>query len=127
MAHIPNEVHERIKKLREAINRYRYLYHVEDTEEISADALDALKHELVQIEEKYPELVASDSPTQRVSGKPTEEFPNVKHRLPMLSLDNTYSEEEVLAWDKRVDKGLSGEKREYVVEPKIDGVSLSLT
>jgi DNA ligase (NAD+) len=120
-------IQKEIEQLRAEINRHDTLYYVRSRPEISDAEYDRLMKRLQALEEAHPELVTPDSPTQRVSGKPTEEFPNVRHRTPMLSLDNTYSPEEVLAWDKRVDRGLSGENRQYVVEPKIDGVSLSLT
>lgn len=121
------KIRKEIDRLRAEIDRHDTLYYVRNQPEISDTEYDRLMKRLQALEEAHPDLITPDSPTQRVSGTPTEEFPSVRHRTPMLSLDNTYSPEEVLAWDKRVDKGLSGEKREYVVEPKIDGVSLSLT
>ena len=82
--------------------------------------------ELKRLEKAYPEFVTSDSPTQRVSGEVLEGFKSVRHRSPMLSMDNTYSPEEIIEFDKRVKKNLKMDKLDYVVELKIDGVSISL-
>src|SRR3989344_2628941 len=126
----PSGVRERVKKLREAINRYRY--RVEDTEEISAEALDALKHELATLEEEYPELVTPDSPTQRVMGKPLPEFKKVTHTVAQWSFNDVFSEEELHAFDERIQKGERerfGERRQatYTCELKIDGLKIVLT
>ena len=81
---------------------------------------------LQNLEKEHPELVTPDSPTQRVGGQPLSKFRQVRHRVPMLSIDNTYKEEELREFDARVRRWLKGEKQEYVVEQKIDGVSVSL-
>jgi DNA ligase (NAD+) len=101
-------------------------YYEEAAPTISDPEFDALLRELADIEEKFPELRTSDSPTQHVGGKPLEEFAHVTHRTPMMSLDNTYSEEEVGEWFRRLEKLLPGEEIELVIEPKIDGVAISL-
>ena len=82
----------RYEKLKDAVNRHRYLYHVKNREEISAEALDSLKHELVEIEAEFPELVTTDSPSQRVAGEPLKEFEKVKHKVPQWSLNDAFSE-----------------------------------
>lgn len=131
MVRIPQEVEERVAKLREAIHRYRYLYHVEDKEEISPDALDALKHELASLEEQYPSLVTPDSPTQRVAGKPLPGFKKVQHAIPQWSFNDVFSEEELRAFHERVLKGIraSGDSASvaYSCELKIDGLKVVLT
>jgi len=121
------EVKERVVKLREAINRYRYLYHVKDIEEIPAEALDALKHELAVLEEQYPELVTLDSPTQRVAGKPLPGFKKIKHTAQQWSFNDAFSVEEMQAFDERVRKGIGGSAPSYVAELKIDGLKIVLT
>ncbi|MBI1976814.1 MAG: NAD-dependent DNA ligase LigA [Candidatus Omnitrophica bacterium] len=120
------DIKEQVKYLRETIHRHDYLYYVENKPEISDREYDRLMEELIKLEKSHPELVTFDSPTQRVAGTITKVFPAVKHRVPMMSLDNTYNKEEVLAFHERVQKQLPGEKVEYVVELKIDGVSVSL-
>src|SRR6516165_5624389 len=119
---------ERAEELRQVINHHNYKYYVEDKPEISDREFDRLLDELKKIEETYPDLVTPDSPTQRVGGQPIEGFVAVRHRVPMLSIDNTYNAEELREFDKRVRKGLAkGEAVTYVVEPKIDGVAMSMT
>jgi len=117
---------ERVAKLRESINRYRYEYHVLDKSSISASALDSLKHELSQLEEQYPELITPDSPTQRVAGEPLKEFKKVTHQIPMLSLNDVFSSEELEAWVERVRKLILSEQFSFFVEPKLDGLAVSL-
>ncbi len=123
---VPKETKERLKKLREAINKYRYEYHVLDKEGIPIEALDALKHELATIEEKYPELVTSDSPTQRVAGKPLPEFKKVRHTAKQWSFNDAFDENEMRAFDERVKKGIGGTPT-YTCELKIDGLKIVLT
>lgn len=120
------DILERVEELVRQIEYHNYKYYVEDAPEISDAAYDALMEELKEIERAHPELVTPYSPTQRVGGKPLEEFLPVTHTIPMLSLDNTFSEEELLEFDDRVRRGLGGEKVDYVVEPKIDGLGVSL-
>ncbi len=116
-----------IEKLREEIRHYDYYYYVLNQPEISDKEYDDLMKKLENLEKKYPQFITPDSPTQRVSGEPREEFKQVKHRRGMFSLDNTYSIEELKEWGTRVRKGLPGGKIEYVAELKIDGTSASLT
>ena len=121
------EVKRKVEKLREEIRHHDYRYYVLNQPEISDKEYDDLVKKLKQLEKQYPELVTPDSPTQRVGERPLEGFKTVKHRVAMLSLDNTYSDEEIKEWAERVNKGLPREKVEYVVELKIDGVGVSLT
>ncbi len=122
---VSEEIKRRVEKLRKEINYHNYRYYVLDDPVISDYEYDMLVKELRELEEQYPELITPDSPTQRVGGQPIEGFPSVRHRVPMLSLDNTYSKDEVLEFHKRVVK-LVGMEPEYVVELKIDGVAVSL-
>ena len=122
----PKDVEKKIEALREKIRHHEYLYYVLDNPEISDLEFDKLMQQLKDLEADYPSLVTQDSPTQRVGGKPREGFVKVPHSSPMLSLDNTYSEEELRAWERRVHE-LSGRKDvDYVCELKLDGMSLAL-
>jgi DNA ligase (NAD+) len=115
-----------IESLRDEIRRHEYRYYVLDDPEISDAEFDRLMNELKELEATHPELITTDSPTQRVGGKPREGFVKVAHSAPMLSLDNAYSEEELRDWERRVHE-LSGRKDiEYVCELKLDGMSLAL-
>src|ERR1700721_2858796 len=117
---------KRIESLREGIRHHEYLYYVLDQPEISDADFDKLMRELKDVEAEHPELLTADSPTQRVGGKPREGFVKVRHSSPMLSLDNTYSEEELRDWERRVHE-ISGRKDvDYVCELKLDGMSLAL-
>jgi len=126
MSSTDKDIVRRAQKLREELRRHDHLYYVEAQPEISDEKYDALMRELALLEQKYPELATPDSPTQRVGGEPTKVFPSVAHTVPMLSLANTYSEEEILDFDRRVHDLLPGKKIAYVCELKFDGVSLSL-
>jgi len=117
----------RIEELRELIRYHDRKYYVENAPEISDYEYDQLVKELEKLEARFPDLVTPDSPTQRVGGEPVEGFPTVRHRQPMLSIANTYSARELEQFDQRVRRLLKGEKVEYVAEPKIDGVAVSLT
>ena len=117
---------QRIERLREKIRRHDHLYYVLDAPEISDRQYDELFAELKQLEADHPQLVTEDSPTQRVAGRPLEMFETVAHSVPMLSIDNTYSAEELRQFDQRVRKNLPDQNFVYVVEPKIDGVAMSL-
>src|SRR3954465_12911154 len=119
-------VEQRIRKLRDDLNRANHLYYIEARPEISDREYDKLMAELVELEKANPELGTPDSPTQRVGGDVQTELKPVRHAVPMMSIDNTYSEAEVRAFDERVRKALDGEKPQYVLEPKIDGTSVSL-
>ena len=120
------DVKKRINELREEIRYHDRKYYVENNPMISDYEYDKLMDELKKLEKEHPELITPDSPTQRVSGQPVESFVSVKHKVPMLSLDNTYSSQELLDFDKRVKKFLDGEKPDYAVELKIDGVGVAL-
>lgn len=121
------EIIKRIEELRELIHQHDYNYYVLNEPVISDREYDLLMKELIDLENKYPFLITPDSPTQRVGGEPTKEFPVVLHEVPMLSLSNTYSIEELYDFHRRVREGLpEGEKIEYTVELKIDGVAVSL-
>ena len=122
----PKTIVERVGKLRLAINDYRYHYHVLDESTMSEAAADSLKHELSQLEEKYPELVTPDSPTQRVAGVALDKFVKVTHRVPMISLNDVFSREEVEAWVARMDKLLPGKKHEFICDIKMDGLACAL-
>ena len=119
-------IEKRIEELRAEIRRHDYLYYVENMPAVSDREYDKLFAELKELEAQHPELVTADSPTQRVSGEPLEGFETVHHVVAMLSMDNTYSEEELRGFDTRVAKGLGTKKYRYVVETKIDGVAVSL-
>jgi DNA ligase (NAD+) len=120
-------VEHEIERLRSELNRHNRLYYQEAAPEISDREYDRLMARLMELEAEHPELVTLDSPSQRVGGAPLSEFRTVAHGVPMLSIDNTYSYEEVREWDARVRRGLnSGEPVRYVVELKVDGVAVSL-
>ena len=120
------DIETKIDSLRDKIRRHEYLYYVLDQPSISDQEFDQLMQQLKSLEAEHPALITPDSPTQRVGGKPREGFVKVRHSSPMLSLDNTYSEEELRAWARRVHE-LSGRKEvDYVCELKLDGMSLSL-
>ncbi len=121
-----DSVEGRIEALRKKIEYHNYKYYIEADPEISDTEFDRLMQELEDLEKQYPELVTPDSPTQRVGGQPIDGFRQVSHGVPMLSIDNTYSEEEVRDFDARIRRLLKGEEPRYVVEHKIDGVSASL-
>jgi DNA ligase (NAD+) len=118
---------QRAAELRKLIDHHNRKYYVDAAPEISDREFDRLLDELKQIENDRPELVTPDSPTQRVGGAPIDEFRTVRHRVPMLSIDNTYNADELREWDKTTRKLLGGEEVTYVVELKIDGVAISLT
>ncbi|HPD29398.1 MAG TPA: NAD-dependent DNA ligase LigA [Phycisphaerae bacterium] len=121
-----SEAEKRIARLRDEIRLHDYRYYVLAEPTISDLEYDKLFKELKDLETQFPDLVTPDSPTQRVGGMPLEGFEQVTHAVPMLSIDNTYNEAELREFDARVAKGLGGEKYEYVVDPKIDGVAISL-
>ena len=120
------EAKKRHAQLVEEIRRHDRAYYVEAKPVISDQEYDRLYHELLDLEKQFPELATPDSPSQRVGGAPLSEFKSVRHAVPMMSLDNTYSQEEVRDFVKRVQKLLPDEKLEWVVEPKVDGVAVSL-
>ncbi|HSZ57903.1 MAG TPA: NAD-dependent DNA ligase LigA [Tepidisphaeraceae bacterium] len=119
-------VKQRIEKLREELNHHGYLYYVEAKPVISDQEFDRLMKDLIDLETAHPELITPDSPSQRVGGQPIEGFRTVEHAVPMMSIDNTYDENEVRAFDERVRKLLGDETPSYVMEPKVDGVASTL-
>lgn len=116
----------RILKLRELINQYRYHYHVLDESIMSEAAADSLKHELVQLEEKHPELITPDSPTQRVAGEPLKGFKKVEHQTRMISLNDVFDRDEVEAWLKRIQKLAPESQPEFFADIKMDGLACAL-
>lgn len=128
---VPKDVRERYEKLKESVRKHRYNYHVLNEEEISIEALDGLKHELVLIEKEYPELVTPDSPTQRVAGKPLDTFEKVVHKVQQWSFNDIFDEDEAREWDERVRRQLKKELGKdvaptYIAELKIDGLHVIL-
>lgn len=120
------DAQKRIEKLKKEIARHRYLYHVLDKIEISDAALDSLKHELLKLEQEYPEFITSDSPTQRVGGKALEKFKKVEHTKPMLSMEDIFSFEELEDWENRIKKLRPSGRFDYFCEVKMDGLAVSL-
>ncbi len=120
------DVERRLEELRRELRRHEHLYHVLDSPEITDAQYDALFRDLLDLEEAHPELVTPDSPSQRVGAEASGQFAKVRHRSPMLSLQNAFQEEEIRAWDKRV-RAVAGDAVVYVCELKIDGLSMSLT
>jgi len=121
-----NEAEARHARLVEEIRRHDHAYYVLAQPTLSDREYDRLYHELLDLEQQFPPLVTPDSPTQRVAGQPLKEFRQVQHRLPILSLDNTYSQEELKEFVQRVQRLLPNEKLEWIVEPKVDGVAINL-
>ncbi len=120
------DVEKKIETLREKIRHHEYLYYVLDSPEVSDGQFDKLMQQLKDLEAAHPSLVTPDSPTQRVGGRPREGFVKVRHSTPMLSLDNTYNEEELRAWERRVHELTGRSDVDYVCELKLDGMSLAL-
>src|SRR3989344_4951146 len=121
------EAKERIEKLKKAINRYRYSRLVLNEELISPEAEDTLKKELFDLEEKFPELITPDSPTQRVGGRALKKFPKIHHSVRMLSFNDAFSEEDMKDWLERNHKLLpSNAKTDFYCELKIDGLAISI-
>ncbi len=123
---VPGRVRERGNDLRRAIEHHNYCYYVLDDPEIPDADYDRLLRELQQLEQQYTELITPDSPTQRVGAAPASGFTEVEHRVPMLSLDNAFSDEEVVAFDRRLRERLEIDTVGYVAEPKLDGLAVSL-
>jgi len=121
-----NEARKRAETLRQKINEYNELYYVHNQPVISDFEYDLLVHELETLEKKFPELATADSPTRKVGSDHTKEFVQVTHKYPMLSLSNTYSDEELNDFDRRITEA-AGKKVQYVCEPKFDGASISIT
>ncbi len=124
-----SEAQKRIEKLRQLIDKYRYSRHVLDKEQVPIDVEDSLKKELFDLEQKFPEFVTPDSPTQRVAGKPLEKFEKVRHPVPMLSFNDAFSEKDMEDWLERISKFLTSEEKkqiDYFCELKIDGLAIEL-
>ncbi|MFM1920165.1 MAG: ligase [Candidatus Hydrogenedentota bacterium] len=126
-SNIPPETEARARELRQLIERHNRLYYQDAAPEIPDAEFDALLRELEELESAHPALRTADSPTQRVGGAPTAGFKTVQHRVPMLSIANTYSEQEVRKFDQDVRKALGEERVAYIVELKLDGVAISIT
>ena len=120
------DIVSRAAELRKVLDRANHLYYIEARPELSDREYDRLMQELIDLEAAHPELRSADSPTQRVGGDVQTALKPVRHAVPMMSIDNTYSEAEVRAFDERVRKALGGAQPAYVLEPKIDGTSISL-
>lgn len=120
-----SEAKQRIDKLKVVIEEHRYTYHVLDKQTISDAALDSLKHELYTLEQKFPDLITPDSPTQRVGGKPLPKFEKVRHKTKMLSMEDVFTPEEFEAWHERVLKRAE-RSLEYFCMPKLDGLAVSI-
>lgn len=119
---------ERAAELRELLHYHSYRYHVLDSPIITDDEYDALYHELSQIEAEHPELITPDSPTQRVGAEPRSDLPKVRHPVPVLSLSNAFSDDDLMAWRERIGRLLPEDAHlDYTVEPKMDGLSVVLT
>ena len=123
---VDKKIQQRIESLREEINAHNYSYYVLDNPEVPDSEYDRLLHELGDIEEQYPELISPDSPTQRVGATPLDSFSEVKHEVPMLSLGNAFSDQDMSDFDKRIREGVESENIEYAAEPKLDGLAISL-
>lgn len=126
MARSKSEAAERILKLRQLIDKYRYEYHVLDTQEVSDAVNDSLKHELYQLEQAYPDLIVADSPTQRIGGKPLDKFNKIEHVYPMLSMEDVFSFAELGDWEARLLKIREGQSTDYYAMLKIDGLAVSI-
>ena len=123
---VPRKVQERAAELRAEIEKHNYRYYVLDDPEIGDAEYDRLFAELQALEREHPALAAPDSPTQRVGGAPLSGFAPVKHGAPMLSLNNAFSEDDVIAFDRRAREALGADEIEYAAEPKFDGLAISL-
>lgn len=125
-SHDKAQAKKEIERLREEIERHNRRYYVEAKPVVSDFEFDQLMRRLIELEAAFPDLKSPDSPSQRVGGEPLKAFKTVEHKIPMLSLDNTYTFEELREFDRRVKKFLAKEKVSYFVEQKIDGISISL-
>ncbi|TMG93645.1 MAG: NAD-dependent DNA ligase LigA, partial [Betaproteobacteria bacterium] len=123
---VAEKARRRAETLRRDIEAHNYRYYVLDAPTIPDAEYDKLFGELVELERAHPELLTPDSPTQRVGGMPLEEFPQVTHRTPMLSLNNAFSDDDVIGFDRRAREGLGKDEIEYAAEPKFDGLAISL-
>ena len=123
---VDKNIQQRIVFLREEINSHNYSYYVLDDPEVPDSEYDRLLRELGELEQQYPELITTDSPTQRVGATPLDSFSEVQHEVPMLSLGNAFSEQDMANFDRRIQDGVEQENIEYAAEPKLDGLAISL-
>jgi len=123
---ISSDIPQRIQVLRDAINHHNYLYHVLDAPEIPDAEYDAIFRELNALEQQHPELVTADSPTQRVGAAPLASFAQLKHQVPLLSLDNAFEDDDIVNFDRRARERLEVDAITYHAEPKLDGVAVNL-
>ena len=124
---VPREARLRAAALREDIERHNHQYYALDTPLVSDAEYDLLFRELQALEQKYPELITPESPTQRVGTDAQNQFASVRHRAPMLSLSNAFDDEEVAGFDRRARENLGLDRIEYAAEPKFDGLAINLT
>ena len=120
------KIQQRLNTLRNEINSHNYLYYVLDNPEIPDSEYDRLLNELTDLEHQYPELITSDSPTQRVGATPLDSFSEVQHEVLMLSLGNAFTDQDMEDFDRRIREGVESENIEYAAEPKLDGLAISL-
>lgn len=123
---IKKDAEERMEKLRESIEKYRYQYHVLDALEISESALDSLKHELYELEQQFPDLITKNSPTQRIAGTALPKFKKIAHQNPMLSMEDVFTKSEMESWAERMQKLNEGHMPSWYAMAKIDGLAISL-
>lgn len=126
MAVVPKKIKDQVAELHQALNEHNYRYYVLDDPSIPDSEYDRLFQALKILEAEYPALITKDSPTQRVGAEPLESFSQVKHNIPMLSLDNVFDQEALMAFDTRIQQRLEDQSYQYVCEPKLDGVAISL-
>ncbi|MCD6299774.1 MAG: NAD-dependent DNA ligase LigA, partial [Dehalococcoidales bacterium] len=122
-----DQIKERVEELKAKINYHNYRYYVLDSPEISDAEYDLLMRELKRLEEQYPQFLTPDSPTQRVGAAPVEAFGVIEHPLPLLSLGNVFTKEELIAWYTRISKLVGEQHFNFVCEHKIDGLAVALT
>ena len=120
------KIQTQIENLREQINDHNYRYYVLDDPDIPDSEYDRLLRQLESLEQEYPQFISADSPTQRVGATPLDSFTEVKHEVPMLSLSNAFSDQELLDFDRRVREGVTKENIKYAAEPKLDGLAISI-
>ncbi|NOQ88304.1 MAG: NAD-dependent DNA ligase LigA, partial [Gammaproteobacteria bacterium] len=124
---MPASIEKQIEKLRELLRYHSYQYYVLDNPDIPDAEFDRLYRQLIELEEKHPDLITTDSPTQRVGSTPLTAFDQIQHQMPMLSLDNVFNEEDLLAFNRRIQDRLKiSDEIEYAAEPKLDGLAISL-
>ena len=123
---LDKKIQQRLNSLREEINSHNYSYYVLDNPEVPDSEYDRLLRELGELEQQHPELITTDSPTQRVGATPLDSFSEVNHEVPMLSLGNAFTEQDMADFDRRIKDGVEQENIEYAAEPKLDGLAISL-